>query len=120
MKNGPKYTYTVEGKATTPVNEIKSNPNFATPGTGFEATDPNKSNQPKRTTVGDRAKESVKKAVKFIGDFENTDDINLICPTNNYSSLFYSSSKNYLFLLKYNELGRKLWLKFHFMVLGLM
>ena len=42
---------------------------------------------------------NVKKAVKFIGDFENTDDINLICPTNNYSSLFYSSSKNYLFLL---------------------
>ena len=57
--------YSIEKKPLKPTSEIKSNPNFATPGTGFEATDPNRSNQPKRTTVGDRAKESVKKAVKF-------------------------------------------------------
>jgi hypothetical protein len=57
--------YSIEKKPLKPTSEIKSNPNFATPGTGFEATDPNKSNQPKRTTVGDRAKESVKKAVKL-------------------------------------------------------
>lgn len=61
----PIESFRVERKPLKPTSEIKSNPNFATPGTGFEATDPNKSNQPKRTTVGDRAKESVKKAVKF-------------------------------------------------------
>lgn len=46
-------------------SRIKSNPNFATPGTGFKATEPGKSNQPERVTVGDRAKESVKKAIKL-------------------------------------------------------
>ena len=57
--------YSVERKPLKPVSEIKSNPNFATPGTEFKATKPGKSNQPKRVTVGDRAKESVKKAVKL-------------------------------------------------------
>ena len=38
-----------------------------------------------------------------VTDYDGTDDINLICPTNSYSSLFYSSEKNYLFLLKFNE-----------------
>ena len=46
-------------------SRIKSNSNFATPGTGFKATEPGKSNQPERVTVGDRAKESVKKAIKL-------------------------------------------------------
>jgi len=46
-------------------SRIKSDPNFATPGTGFKATEPGKSNQPERVTVGDRAKESVKKAIKL-------------------------------------------------------
>lgn len=46
-------------------SRIKSNPNFATSGTGFKATEPGKSNQPDRVTVGDRAKESVKKAIKL-------------------------------------------------------
>ena len=63
MKNGPKYTYTLEGKATTPVNEIKSNPNFATPGTEFKATNPGTSNQPKTETSGDRAVKSIKKVL---------------------------------------------------------
>jgi len=58
-------SYSVERKPLKPASEIKSNPNFATPGTEFKATKPGKSNQPKRVTVGDRAKESVKKAVKF-------------------------------------------------------
>jgi len=57
--------YNVERKPLKPASEIKSNPNFATPGTEFKATKPGESNQPKRVTVGDRAKESVKKAVKF-------------------------------------------------------
>jgi len=58
-------SYSVERKPLKPASEIKSNPNFATPGTEFKATKPGESNQPKRVTVGDRAKESVKKAVKF-------------------------------------------------------
>lgn len=37
----------------------------ATPGTEFKATETGKSNQPGRVTVGDRAKESVKKAIKL-------------------------------------------------------
>ena len=50
-------------------SRIKSNPGFATSGTEFKATEPGTSNQPDRVTVGDRAKESVKKAVKlgFVG-----------------------------------------------------
>ena len=50
-------------------SRIKSNPGFATSGTEFKATEPGTSNQPDRVTVGDRAKESVKNAVKlgFIG-----------------------------------------------------
>ena len=46
-------------------SRIKSNPSFATPGTEFKATESGKSNQPKRVTAGDRAKESVKKAIKI-------------------------------------------------------
>lgn len=57
--------YNVERKPLKPASGIKSNPNFATPGTEFKATKPGESNQPKRVTVGDRAKESVKKAVKL-------------------------------------------------------
>jgi hypothetical protein len=62
---GPAPGYNVERKPLKPASQIKSNPNFATPGTEFKATKPGESNQPKRVTVGDRAKESVKKAVKF-------------------------------------------------------
>jgi hypothetical protein len=62
---GPAPGYNVERKPLKPKSEIKSNPNFATPGTEFKATKPGESNQPKRVTVGDRAKESVKKAVKL-------------------------------------------------------
>jgi hypothetical protein len=61
----PPPGYNVERKPLKPASEIKSNPNFATPGTEFKATKPGKSNQPKRVTVGDRAKESVKKAIKL-------------------------------------------------------
>ncbi len=46
-------------------SRIKSDSSFATPGTEFKATEAGESNQPKRVTVGDRAKESVKKAVKL-------------------------------------------------------
>ncbi len=46
-------------------SRIKSNSNFATPGTEFKATESGSSNQPDRVTVGDRAKESVKKAIKL-------------------------------------------------------
>lgn len=63
MKNGPKYTYTLEKKPLKPVNEIKSNPNFATPGTEFKATKPRTSNQPKTETSGDRAVKSIKKVL---------------------------------------------------------
>ena len=66
MKNGPKYTYTLEKKPLKPVSEIKSNPNFATPGTEFKATKPETSNQPETETSGDRAKNSIKK-VCFAG-----------------------------------------------------
>ena len=34
-------------RSIRPINEIKSNPNFATPGTEFKATKPGTSNQPK-------------------------------------------------------------------------
>jgi hypothetical protein len=63
MKNGPKYTYTLKREALTPTSEIKSNPNFATPGTGFKPTEPGTSNQPKTETSGDRAKHSIKKVL---------------------------------------------------------
>ena len=63
MKNGPKYTYTLKREALKPVSEIKSNPNFATPGTEFKATKPGTSNQPKTKTSGDRAKDSIKKVL---------------------------------------------------------
>ena len=63
MKNGPKYTYTLERKPFTPVSEIKSNTNFATPGTEFKATKPGASNQPKTETSGDRAVKSIKKVL---------------------------------------------------------
>lgn len=63
MKNGPKYTYTLEKKPLKPVNEIKSNPNFATSGTEFKATKPGTSNQPKTETSGDRAVKSIKKVL---------------------------------------------------------
>jgi len=46
-------------------SRIKSNSSFATPGTEFKATEAGTNNQPSRVTVGDRAKESVKKAVKL-------------------------------------------------------
>lgn len=46
-------------------SRIKSNSSFATPGTEFKATEAGASSQPSRVTVGDRAKESVKKAVKL-------------------------------------------------------
>lgn len=57
--------YSIERKHLNPTSEIKSNPNFATPDTEFKATESGKSNQPKRVTAGDRAKESVKKAIKI-------------------------------------------------------
>jgi len=63
MKNGPKYTYTLEKKPLKPVNEIKSNSNFATPGTEFKATKPGTSNQPETETSGDRAVKSIKKVL---------------------------------------------------------
>ena len=63
--NTPSKSFKAERKPLKPASEIKSNTNFATPGTEFKATKPGESNQPKRVTVGDRAKESVKKAVKF-------------------------------------------------------
>ena len=44
-------------------SEIKSKPNFATPGTEFKDTS-GTNNQPERVTTGDRAKEGLKKAVK--------------------------------------------------------
>ena len=46
-----------------PINEIKSNPNFATSGTEFKATKPGTSNQPKTETSGDRAVKSIKKVL---------------------------------------------------------
>lgn len=46
-------------------SRIKSNSSFATPGTEFKATEAGTSSQPSRVTVGDRAKKSVKKAVKL-------------------------------------------------------
>jgi hypothetical protein len=57
--------YSLKREPLKPISEIKGNPSFATPGTEFKATKPGKSNQPKRVTVGDRAKESVKKAIKL-------------------------------------------------------
>ena len=52
MKNGPKYTYTLKREALKPVSEIKSNPNFATPGTEFKATKPGTSiNQKQKLQV---------------------------------------------------------------------
>ena len=64
-KQGEPTDYNVERKPLKPISEIKSNPNFATPGTEFKATESGESNQPDRVTVGDRAKESVKKAIKL-------------------------------------------------------
>ena len=52
MENGPKYTYTLERKPLKPVSKIKSNPNFATPGTQFKATKPGTSNQQSSTSQG--------------------------------------------------------------------
>ena len=66
MKNGPEYTYTLERKPLKPVNEIKSNSNFATPGTKFEATKPGISNQPKTETSGDRAVKSIIKVLSGV------------------------------------------------------
>ena len=48
-------------------------------------------------------KQGLNLVILEVTDYDGTDDINLICPTNSYSSLFYSSNKPYLFLLKYNE-----------------
>jgi hypothetical protein len=50
-------------RSIRPINEIKSNPNFATPGTEFKATKPGTSNQPKTETSGDRAVKSIKKVL---------------------------------------------------------
>ena len=70
-KNGKNKNYkniAAEGmigmkKYIRPVSEIKSNPNFATPGTEFKATKPGTSNQPKTETSGDRAVKSIKKVL---------------------------------------------------------
>lgn len=70
-KNGKNKNYkniAAEGmigmkKYIRPVSEIKSNPNFATPGTEFKATKPETSNQPETETSGDRAKNSIKKVL---------------------------------------------------------
>jgi hypothetical protein len=70
-KNGKNKNYkniAAEGmigmkKYIRPVSEIKSNSNFATPGTEFKATKPGTSNQPKTETSGDRAVESIKKVL---------------------------------------------------------
>ena len=48
-------------------------------------------------------KQGLNLVILEITDYDGTDDINLICPTNAYSSLFYSSDKPYFILLKYNE-----------------
>ena len=55
--------YKKDMKPVSRVNEIKSNPNFATPGTGFKATNSETSNQPKTETSGDRAEKSIKKVL---------------------------------------------------------
>jgi hypothetical protein len=60
-KNGKKMGRIV--KKIYPINEIKSNPDFATPGTEFKATKPGTSNQPKTETSGDRAVKSIKKVL---------------------------------------------------------
>ena len=52
-------------KKLEPINVIKSDEGFATPGTGFEDNS-GTNNQPDRVTSGDRAKKAVKKAVKII------------------------------------------------------
>ena len=70
-KNGKNKNYkniAAEGmigmkKYIRPVSEIKSNSNFATPGTEFKATKPGTSNQPKTETSGDRAVKSIKKVL---------------------------------------------------------
>ena len=49
-----------------PINHIKTNKNFATPGTGFKDNS-GTNNQPKTITSGDRAKEALKKALKTSG-----------------------------------------------------
>ena len=49
-----------------PINDIKTNKNFATPGTGFKDNS-GTNNQPKTVTSGDRAKEALKKALKTSG-----------------------------------------------------
>jgi hypothetical protein len=60
-KNGKKMGRIV--KKIYPINEIKSNLDFATPGTEFKATKPGTSNQPKTETSGDRAVKSIKKVL---------------------------------------------------------
>lgn len=53
-------------KELEPINKIKTNKNFATPGTGFKDNS-GTNNQPKTITSGDRAKEALKKALKTSG-----------------------------------------------------
>ena len=53
-------------KKLEPINVIKSDKGFATPGTEFKDNS-GTNNQPNRVTSGDRAKKAVKKAVKLSG-----------------------------------------------------
>ncbi len=55
--------YSLKKEPVQKLSEIKSNPNFATPGTRFKATNPGTSNQPISETSGDRAVKSIKKVL---------------------------------------------------------
>jgi hypothetical protein len=58
--------FSVIAQELKPINEIKTDPNFATPGTEFKDNS-GTNNQPETVTSGDRAKEAIKKAVKTAG-----------------------------------------------------